>query len=40
MRHALTAALLATSMFCLPTAARAQAMTAQEARSCARSWRL
>ena len=31
MRHALTAALLATSMFCLPTAARAQAMTAQEA---------
>lgn len=31
MRHALTAALLATSMFCLPTAARAQAMTAEEA---------
>lgn len=31
MRHALTAALLATSMFCLPTAARAQAMTADEA---------
>lgn len=31
MRHALTAALLATSMFSLPTAAHAQAMTAQEA---------
>lgn len=31
MRHALTATLLATSMFCLPTAARAQAMTAEEA---------
>ncbi|HEV7311086.1 OprO/OprP family phosphate-selective porin [Sphingopyxis sp.] len=31
MRHALTAALLATSMFSLPTAARAQAMTAEEA---------
>ena len=31
MRHALTAALLATSMFCLPTAARAQAMTSEEA---------
>lgn len=31
MRHALTAALLATSMFSLPTAAHAQAMTAEEA---------
>jgi phosphate-selective porin OprO/OprP len=31
MRHALTAALLATSMFSLPTAAYAQAMTAEEA---------
>lgn len=31
MRHALTAALLATSMFCLPAAAHAQAMTAEEA---------
>lgn len=31
MRHALTAALLATSMFSLPTVAHAQAMTAQEA---------
>ncbi|MDR6834968.1 MULTISPECIES: porin [unclassified Sphingopyxis] len=31
MRHALTAALLATSMFCLPTTAHAQAMTAAEA---------
>ncbi len=31
MRHALTAALLATSMLCLPTAAHAQAMTAEEA---------
>lgn len=31
MRHALTATLLATSMFCLPTAAQAQAMTAEEA---------
>lgn len=31
MRYALTAALLATSMFCLPTAAHAQAMTAEEA---------
>ena len=30
MRHALTAALLATSMFSLPTAAHAQAMTAEE----------
>ena len=29
MRHALTAALLATSMFSLPTAAHAQAMTAE-----------
>ncbi|KQZ71518.1 porin [Sphingopyxis sp. Root214] len=31
MRHAITAALLATSMFSLPTAAHAQAMTAEEA---------
>lgn len=31
MRHALTAALLTTSMFSLPTAAHAQAMTAEEA---------
>lgn len=31
MRHAFTIALLATSMFSLPTAARAQAMTAEEA---------
>lgn len=31
MRHALTAALMATSMFSLPTAAHAQAMTAEEA---------
>ncbi|MGQ3100545.1 MAG: OprO/OprP family phosphate-selective porin [Sphingopyxis solisilvae] len=31
MRHALTAALLATSMFGLPAAAHAQAMTAEEA---------
>ncbi|MBK6414680.1 porin [Sphingopyxis sp.] len=31
MRHALTAALLATSMFSLPTAAGAQAMTSEEA---------
>jgi phosphate-selective porin OprO and OprP len=31
MRHAFTAALLATSMFSLPTAAHAQAMTAEEA---------
>ena len=31
MRHALTAAFLATSMFSLPTAAYAQAMTAEEA---------
>ncbi|WP_194952808.1 OprO/OprP family phosphate-selective porin [Sphingopyxis solisilvae] len=31
MRHALTAALLATSMFSLPAAAHAQAMTAEEA---------
>ncbi len=31
MRHTLTAALLATSMFSLPTAAHAQAMTAEEA---------
>ncbi|RYD43537.1 MAG: porin [Sphingomonadales bacterium] len=31
MPHALTAALLATSMFSLPTAAHAQAMTAEEA---------
>ncbi|WP_338426174.1 OprO/OprP family phosphate-selective porin [Sphingopyxis kveilinensis] len=31
MRHPLTAALLATSILCLPTAARAQAMTAEEA---------
>jgi len=31
MRHALTAALLATSMFSLPTAAHARAMTAEEA---------
>ncbi|AJA08368.1 phosphate-selective porin O and P [Sphingopyxis fribergensis] len=31
MRHALTAALLATSMFSLPTAVHAQAMTAEEA---------
>ncbi|MGH6694141.1 OprO/OprP family phosphate-selective porin [Sphingopyxis sp.] len=31
MRHAITAALLATSMFSLPTAAHAQAMTVEEA---------
>src|SRR3546814_4933972 len=31
MRHALVAALLATSMFSLPTSARAQAMSAEEA---------
>lgn len=31
MRHALTAAFLATSMFSLPTTARAQAMSAEEA---------
>lgn len=31
MRHAFSAALLATTMFCLPSAARAQAMTAGEA---------
>ena len=31
MRHVLTSALLATSMFGLPTAAHAQAMTAEEA---------
>jgi len=31
MRYSLTAALLATSILCLPTAARAQAMTAEEA---------
>lgn len=31
MRHSLTAALLATTMFCLPSTAHAQSMTAEEA---------